>query len=124
MNPANPNHQAVPDQANQQANNHPNGDGWFHWYGTNRGLVELRFQDHNEKDLWVLDTARIKNQIALINNGLERAGRAGQGTVNDYQPWLNAVHAYHQRWGNRVAPDIQEACHDVQTGLGLPLTIF
>ena len=104
------------------ANNPPT---FGYMYISGQYNVVYTFPNYNVAMNWQGDTETIKQMIAGINDNLEQTGRTGQGTLADYQPWLLAVRNYKNHWGRDfVAPDIQAACHDVEAGLGLPLTRF
>ena len=83
------------------------------------------FGSWQEQSVWNHCVSHIKNLIAEINANLVAVGREGEGTLEDYQPWLDVVHKFVENFGKDMVPaDIQLALHSVEDGLGLPLTSF
>ena len=74
---------------------------------------------------WNGDVLAIKGQISEINDKLEKEGRAGQGTMDDYLPWLRRCKDFIGTFGKHAVPrDIQCAINSVEAGLGVTETAW
>ena len=88
-----------------------------------RYTATYTFEDEETAMSWNAAVLEIKAVIEQINLGLQNTGRDGQGTMEDYQPWLTMVERLINNHGsNKVPKDIQRAYNSVERGLGLPVT--
>ena len=92
--------------------------------GANNTSV-YHFPDEVAGQRWNSGVHAIKEHISAINDGLEREGRMGEGTYNDYSPWLNQVKHFINVFGAAAVPsDIQLAMNSVERGCCCPVTVW
>ena len=87
--------------------------------------VRYVFQDRSAYEEWAKIVENIKNEIERINNQIEAEGRAGAGTLSDYQRWILLVEGMVIRYTKDYVPaDIRWALNDVEAKLGLAATVW
>jgi hypothetical protein len=94
------------------------------------------FTEKSQHDQWLRDVIRIKlksEQLSAARSvpgpryhtARNLAARQKRRDIRDYGEWLEDVANFIERWGSEAVPlDVQEAVHDVQSNLSLPLTQF
>ena len=66
----------------------------------------------------------IKNLSSDIDDARTAANWEGRGDHKDYAPWLKMVKSFIFHWGKDYAPpDITDAMRDIESNLGLSLTL-
>lgn len=74
---------------------------------------------------WFEEASALKSQISAIAEERQKSENQNSDARQDFAPWLDSVAAFHQKWGSAYVPaDVIASVHDLQTGLGLPLTVF
>lgn len=74
---------------------------------------------------WKRDVNAIKFHISSINNKLVAEGRLGQGTLEDYGPWINRCKDFIFMFGKEAVPlDIRQSMNSVENGCGVEETTW
>ena len=94
-------------------------------YTTGQGAdtAVYSFPDKEVHANWWRGINLIKDIISGINYKLEVTGRQGEGTIVDYDPWIQFVYSFMEEFGpNYVPVDIRKALNEVEAGCKVPVT--
>ena len=80
-------------------------------------LQFFTFQDVDTAALWLFEVQQMKQELRRFNRG--------NPSLQDGHNWLQTFRQWHRRHGSNFVPhDIRRSVHEIETHLGLPLTVW